>query len=166
MNTLSHEQAIRRLHEAVHYLSIEQQSDLAAHLAECDQCRAYADQLTTLQPRLTQALRARPYSSSRLPGPTIRSIQKHQRRLIMRKQLFGIATVLTVGLIVLVALSVNRYPGSTSAGWQPSPTATPTATPTFIPTIVSALPTPTPANTFMSILPTPTPATDDSKHFK
>lgn len=58
-NSLTHEQAIRLLHEAAQHLTADQRSDLTTHLAECDQCRAYADQLYPLQPLLARALRLR-----------------------------------------------------------------------------------------------------------
>ena len=86
MNTLSHEQAIQFLHEAAQHLSADQPAALAAHLAECDQCRSYADQLSMLQPVLTHTLHTRhypPVDSSQ----TVSAILQHKRRSLMRKQI-------------------------------------------------------------------------------
>lgn len=139
MNTLTHEQAIQFLHEAARHLSADQQADLTAHLAACDQCRAYAHQLATLQPRLTHALHARRYAHSAASGETVRVILQHKRRSFMRKQTIAILGTIAMATVALIAVSLTRTPGQSWAGAQivttvtptalPSPTQPPTATP-------------------------------------
>lgn len=141
MNTLSHEQAIQRLHEAPPYLSVDQQAELTAHLAECDQCRAYADQLTVLQPVLARALRTRHYARASESGKTAQAILQHKRRSMMRKQAFAILGTVAVAVIAIVAVFSTRIPTQSMTGAQLVDTATPTLIPSLTPTL---LPTSTP----------------------
>lgn len=143
MNALTHEQAIRYLHEATYHLSVDQQSDLATHLAECDACRAYADQLRTLQPRLSQALRARHYAHAPEPSETTQAILQTKRRSVMRKQVLVILGTTVVAAVTMIAVLSTRIPSQPLTGAQevmsptpttlPSPTPTPTALPTSTP---------------------------------
>lgn len=126
MNALSHEQAAELLHEATPYLSAEQRAALAAHLAECEQCRAYADQLRALQPRLSQALRARHYAHAPEASATTRAILQTTRRSVMRKQLTAILGIATVAVIAIIAVSSTRGPSQSLPGVQSAMTRTPT----------------------------------------
>jgi hypothetical protein len=57
---LSHQDARRYLHQAADGdLSAEVEARLQAHLAECAECRAYADELQAVELLLTRALHAR-----------------------------------------------------------------------------------------------------------
>ena len=82
MNALAHEQAIRLLHEAAQHLSVDQQAGLAAHLAECEHCRVYADRINTLQPLLTQALRTRRYAHVSESAETAQAYPPDQTEVI------------------------------------------------------------------------------------
>ena len=139
MNARTHEQAIQFLHEVPHSLTANQRAELVAHLAECDHCRAYADQLSVLQPVLTHALHTRRYAHPADSGDTVSAILQHKRRSLMRKQIMVVAGVVIVAAFALIATSLVRTPGQSWTGAQiavtaqpsavPSPTPTPTATP-------------------------------------
>lgn len=156
MNALSHEQAIELLHEAASYLSAEQRAALAAHLAECDQCRVYADQLNQLQPVLLRALRTRRYASTSEPGATTQAILQHKRRSVMRKQVIAILGTATVAVIAMIAVFSTRIPSQPTTGVQLVASATPTTIPSPTPTVLpTATPLPSPltiANPFQSPL--------------
>jgi murein DD-endopeptidase MepM/ murein hydrolase activator NlpD len=168
---LTHEQAIQYLHEAVQRLSADRQADLAAHLAACDQCRAYADQLSVLQPALTQALRAqrpaRPIDSSQ----TVSAILQHRRRLRMHKQIIAAAGVVMIAAFALIVTSIARTPGQAWTGAPLTATTAPTSTTTHTPntpTPISPLPTPTSISAFKSVVTTPStsPNMDELTSFK
>jgi hypothetical protein len=140
-NSLTHEQAIQFLHEAAQHLSADQKSDLAAHLAQCDRCRNYADQLNALQPLLTRALRARRYARISESGATVRAILQIKRRSMMRKQVIALLGTAVVAVIAIVAVFSTRIPTRSMTGAQPIATTTPTMIPSPTPT---AVPTSTP----------------------
>ncbi|GEM_PF-1017345 len=149
MNILTHEQAIQFLHEAAQQLSADQQADLVAHLAACDQCRAYTDQLTALQPRLTHALHSRRYAHPAASDETVRAILQHKRRSFMRKQTMAIIGTIVVAAFALIVVSSTRTPNQSWAGAQLAATITSTVLPSPTPT---RLPTATPLSS--PLLPT------------
>ena len=128
-HTLSHEQAIQLLHEAVHHLDANQQADLTAHLTECEQCRKYADQLNLLQPVLRHALRTRRYARAAEPGETAQAILQRQRRSAMRKQIIAILGTAAVAVIAIAVIFSSRIPAQSMTGAQLAPSATPTTIP-------------------------------------
>jgi murein DD-endopeptidase MepM/ murein hydrolase activator NlpD len=166
MNTLTHEQAIQFLHEVSHQISADQQADLAAHLAECDQCRAYADQLSVLQPMLTHALHTRRYAHPTNSSEAVAAILQHKRRSFMRKQIIVAVGLIMVATFALIATSLMRTSGQSWAGAPLTSTTVPTviatAAPTLTPTTASPLPTPTTISAFTSIVATPTASRNTS----
>src|SRR5688500_16544049 len=59
MTTLTHEEARRDLHTGRRWLDNKAAAALDAHLADCADCRAYAADLSVLEPAVTRALHAR-----------------------------------------------------------------------------------------------------------
>src|SRR5688500_13603827 len=59
MTPLTHAEARQRLHDGRRWLDNKSLAALDAHLAECAECRAYAQHLETFEPALTRALHAR-----------------------------------------------------------------------------------------------------------
>ena len=144
MTALSHEQALQLLHEAPRQLTTDQQANLAAHLAECDQCRSYADQLTVLRPLLTQALHTRRYPDS-TDGEIVPTILQRKRRSTMRKKTMTVVATVVIAAFAIMVISSTQNSAPLLTGAQrtatpapatmTSPSATPTiaATPTLAP---------------------------------
>ncbi|HTP07155.1 MAG TPA: hypothetical protein VMP08_02825 [Anaerolineae bacterium] len=164
-HSLTHAQAIQFLHESPQQISTDQQADLAAHLAECDQCRAYADQLAMLQPRLTQALRTRHYLNP-ADGEIASTILQRRRRSIMQRQVLTAASALASLVVIAITMaafsqlsnhSATNIPANSSPlatvradlGLTPSapfPTAVDTNLFSPLPTVASPLSTVTPTS--------------------
>lgn len=121
--TLKHEVAGQYLQLGPEHLDPAQRAALATHLTECAECRAYAEQVTALAPRLAQALQAH---WGRGPGPasSVAAIQKRLRRQTMVKQAYAAAgnlagVVLFAVFAFMLSGLLDRRPGM--------PLVTPTA---------------------------------------
>jgi hypothetical protein len=148
----SHRQARRQLQAAADKcLNASQQRLLDEHLATCAKCRAYADQLHTLDDMLRKTGRYRnlrtiskqsPLSTGQPAQPIVSSILSRYRRYIMRKRFISIAGAFAFVGILAAAVILLGKPDHAPAVTPASGLSTPTLTSS--PTASTVLPTKTP----------------------
>lgn len=145
MTKLSHDQIQQSLHIGEARLAAAERSAVAAHLADCQACRTYADQLAALQPALIRALRKRPVTDRESSTFSTTHIQQRYRRAAMRHRIWLVGGSLIAVIAIAIGLLIARIPAVQSTGAIAlTPTMTPTSTPTVTPQ-PTASPTPTPA---------------------
>lgn len=168
MRQLSHIEARQALSVAADgKLDMRHQPALEQHLAECTECRAYAEQLRALEAQLSASLQAR--WPSQTPGnqdmaPTLEKIHTQARKKAMKNILSGSIRGLAWGALAILLLAVLTWsirtllpqPITNPAG-ETTPLASPDAT--LSPTEALLQPTEAPLNTPTLEVSTPTPAT-------
>lgn len=101
-----HQQARYYLHLGRDQLVAAEQVALDSHLANCADCRRYADEVASLQSRLTETMRLRWKKYD--PSPVINGqVQARLRRKIWQRQVWRITnsvTTATAALLLLAAL--------------------------------------------------------------
>lgn len=124
MGLMTHQQARNMIQASVdHPLSSKGKARLDAHLAECGDCRRYAEHLRILQNDLHRVMHERWYDQH--ANVSFKIIQARSRRLRMRKTIWN--TVKVLGAIALLAtfiIVVNsflRQPGSSTAAGSKTP---------------------------------------------
>ncbi len=160
--TLTHEQARQYLQVAVDgSLEARQQADLDRHLAGCVECQVYAQELASLDARLSRALQARwpdqtrteadqAYALGRIQSQSRSAHLKHTASTAIRTLAWA---GLAVSLIILLTWSIRNLTPRPAAegGSSPTPTGLGTATdvvlisPDRTPDVPLQTPTPQPA---------------------
>ncbi len=110
---MTHEQALQGLHAAADgLLSQSERARLDAHLAECDECRARAAALDSLQLNLSHALHTR-WDAEALPSDLPRKVLNRIRRNGPRQPILRVAGALTAvaALVLLVAFFAALFGG-------------------------------------------------------
>ena len=104
MKVLSHERARRLMHSRDEDLSAAQQAALTNHLAGCNDCRVYADDLRVLQRVLVRAMHTR--WDSRYPTATSsRAIQQRWKEKQMKRESGKfIAVIAGIAVVVILVL--------------------------------------------------------------
>jgi Tol biopolymer transport system component len=152
MNPLNHTQARGYLQDAAdNRLEASQQASLKEHLAACVACRAYEEQIGSLEERLRRQFHKQWDTASSRNINLLPGVRTGYRRKMLKKQLLSYAnTAIMIGLVVGLLFLLNWFlafhqTSQLAGGQTPTPTLA-TSTPTRIP------PTPT-ASTILTPLP-------------
>jgi len=145
MKERSHAKILRQIQRSADgRLTSSQQQALDTHLSDCAECRSYADEIRTIETRLSSVSHTRLVPpNTRATAQQIAAIQTSYRRHIMKKQIFSLAGALvTIAAVAIFIILLNRIVPA-----QPSPAAAPSTTVTSeMPTTTIAVSTPTPQN--------------------
>jgi len=141
MNPLNHTQAHHYLQAAAdNWLEASERTALDEHLADCDACRLYAEQIGVIEGNLRKLFHKQwdPYNARNINLlPAVR-VRYHKK--LWRKQIFSyVNTLATIGLVVGLILMLNWFISTRQTG-QPAGNLTPTPS---IPAPTPARPTPT-----------------------